>query len=168
MSVYEPVQNIGPEPKPQYDVAQIGPNGHVVNARYRTQPFDNRDHCERCGQKALMACPKCNAPFRGEYIRVHGSYKTPAHCHKCGSEMPWTELNRLAAIAMFADEVTEQHLVTEFKESVGEVCRDTPAAPLAATRLKRLMKKVHESTAKLIHDTIVKIAAETIARSLKP
>lgn len=49
----------------QYDIAQICPNGHVINAQSRVRPEMNKQFCDRCGEQTLTECENCHKPIQG-------------------------------------------------------------------------------------------------------
>jgi hypothetical protein len=84
-----------------YDLAQICQNGHVINSMARDYPNSNQDHCDRCGDPTIVACPSCNSGIRGHYhvpgVIGFSQYTAPAFCYKCGKPFPWTAAGLTAA-----------------------------------------------------------------------
>ncbi len=143
-----------------YDVAQVCPNGHVANDMSSAYPDFNRDFCEDCGEKTIIACPSCNSSIRG---RLHGviyaaEFIPPAYCRKCGNAFPWTQRKIQAAIDL-AVEVggLQGDDATQFDASIREIARDTPQTQVAAHRVKKLIGKVAKSTGSAIRDVMVDI-----------
>lgn len=91
-----------------FDIAQVCPNGHVINSMSVSHPNSNQDHCEHCGERTIAACAGCSSPIRGYYhspgVIGFFEYAPPGYCHKCGSAFPWTE-RRLKAAQDVAIEV---------------------------------------------------------------
>jgi hypothetical protein len=119
----------------------------------------------------LTTCARCGTPIRGEYISpgvivVGFTFDPPAYCHNCGGAFPWTERKRQAAIDLFVDEIQEEAARREFEESVNQVTHDTPQAPVAAGRLRRLFGKLKSGTAEVVRKLVVDIAAEAVKGSL--
>ena len=78
-----------------YDVMQVCLNGHQITDNYNRYPEHRKDFCDKCGEKTITRCPKCNEPIRGDY-HVEGvlaikETPVPEFCHKCGAPYPWTE-----------------------------------------------------------------------------
>jgi hypothetical protein len=145
-----------------YDVAQVCPNGHIANAATRQFPQFNKSFCERCGEKTLTQCPKCNSPIRGDYSEGLGHYSLPFFCNACGAAFPWVELKTRAAIEMFIDETgATGEQAAEFERSVNDVAKNTPAAQLGASRIVRALKSISTGTASAIRSLVVEIASET-------
>ena len=152
-----------------YDTAQICPNGHVTNDRVLENPDGNRDYCERCGEKNLTECPKCNQQIRGTYRNVFMSldrFPLPAHCGGCGNPYPWTERKIAAAIELAALELSEED-AEEFNNSVNEIARDTPQAQVGATRIKGLLHKAAPAAAQVIRNLVVDVASETAKKIIR-
>ena len=49
--------------EPWQDTMQVCPNGHVINASFRKRPYLNKDFCDKCGEKTITNCPKCDKPI---------------------------------------------------------------------------------------------------------
>jgi hypothetical protein len=149
-----------------YDVAQVCPNGHVVNWATIESPTHNKKYCEKCGEPTLSSCPSCHMSIRGEYhvprVISMGSYDLPppAFCHNCGKAFPWTERKQQAAIDLFIEETQDQEEQREFRESVEQITKDTPQANVASKRIMRLLGKVGKGTASAIRDILVNLASE--------
>lgn len=50
-----------------YDVAQICPNGHVINQFTANCSESSTKHCANCGEATMTTCPACQASIRGGY-----------------------------------------------------------------------------------------------------
>jgi len=44
---------------PDYDVAQICLNGHVINTLAGSHPESNKKFCSNCGSMTIMRCLEC-------------------------------------------------------------------------------------------------------------
>ena len=154
-----------------YDIAQICENGHVLNSMAHDHPDRNQNHCDKCGVRAIVACPSCQTAIRGKY-HIPGvigffDYDAPAFCYQCGTSFPWT-VARLRAAEALADEL--EGLTTEdresLKKSLHELVRETPNARVAETRFKRIMRKVgkdgYESMRSLLADIVSEVVRKTI------
>ena len=152
-----------------YDVAQICPNGHVANAHVKTMPEFNQTYCQECGEKTLGACPACAKPIRGSYLESFGSFEPPAFCIYCGKSFPWTS-QRIEAAIQFSlnDEQLNTAEKEDFKQSVGDIVKNTPKAQAAAGRLKRLLLKASKETAGAVRDILVDVASETAKKIIWP
>ena len=82
-----------------HDVQQVCLNGHQITANYNRDTERRKDFCDKCGEKTIQRCAKCNTPIRGAYHDpgVVSSFQTPVpeHCHNCGAAFPWTEKKQL-------------------------------------------------------------------------
>lgn len=151
------------------DTAQICLNGHVINSASEACPQFNKLCCDRCGEKTITACPKCETPIEGHYHRIRvgvSNRSAPAFCHNCGAAYPWTQA-RLKAARQLADELEglkdkEKDLL---KKSLDNIIRDTPGTPLAATRVKRVLAKAKAGGAAALRE-ILKEAATEAAKKL--
>lgn len=79
--------------KPWYDVMQVCLNGHQITSTLKSNPELGQDRCNKCGEKTISVCPKCEAAIRGYYhvtnvLSLH-SVPIPEYCHKCGKPYPW-------------------------------------------------------------------------------
>ena len=80
--------------EPWQDTMQVCPNGHVINDSFRKRPHHNKDFCDKCGEKTITNCPKCDKPIPGDmhYPNVVVASFTqiaPDFCEHCGKEFPW-------------------------------------------------------------------------------
>jgi hypothetical protein len=156
-----------------YDVAQVCPNGHTANDSFREFSDFNKEFCDKCGEKTITSCPKCNNPIRGAYhaqgvIGVF-EYTPPAYCHNCGNAFPWTERKIQAAIELSVEEGNlneEDSKVLE--QSIKDIVRDIPQTQVAASRFKKIMTKVGSSTAGAVKDILVDIVSETAKKIIWP
>ena len=95
-------------------------------------------------------------------------YNPPGFCYKCGTEFPWTERKKIAAIELFIEETQDQDEQREFRESVEQIVRDTPQAQVAGRRINRLLEKVGKSTASVIRDLLVDVVGEAVKKLIVP
>jgi hypothetical protein len=155
-----------------YDVAQVCPNGHVANATTIRFPEDNKDHCDKCGEKTITACPRCQKTIQGFNWgggATTGEYNLPAFCKHCGAAFPWTESKMQAAIDLFLDELAvSEEEKREFEQSIQAVTKDTPAAQVASNRISRSLKKVGEGAKTMILAILKDIASEAAKKTLFP
>jgi hypothetical protein len=148
--------------KDSYDIAQICPNGHVVNAATRTNPQHNQKFCDRCGEATLTTCADCGIGIQGHYADSIGlRYTPPTYCHNCGKPFPWS-IRRLAAAKELADEFDELSAEEKesLKQSLDDLMRDTPQMKVAETRFKRLMKKAGNHAYEGMRDILVDVLSE--------
>jgi hypothetical protein len=151
----------------QYDVAQICPNGHVANDTTQQFPQFNKEYCENCGEKTIASCPQSRGPIRGALNGIHGAYRPPAHCSKCGTAFPWTERNTQAAIELFLDATgATGDDAEQFKANVQAITRDTPQAQVASGRIVKALKKVGVETAEAIRKILVDVASAAVKKTL--
>jgi hypothetical protein len=154
-----------------YDVAQICPNGHVVNSTSSKHPERNEKYCSQCGEETITTCPRCGNPIRGFYWGEVGDaegFRSAAFCHACGKPFPWTERRIQAAIDAFVDEIGPGDDANQFAESVREVARETPKTELAAKRLVRLMGKIKGTAVDLVKKAVDAVACEVAKRIIFP
>jgi len=93
--------------------------------------------CPRCGSRNIDACENCKTPL---YAGSDGG--CPLYCGGCGKPLPWTESGLMAASA-YTDELAGFSVEekTNLKESFKDLTTNTPATPLAASRLRRAIDK---------------------------
>lgn len=80
--------------EPWQDTMQVCPNGHVINDGFRKYPHRNKDFCDRCGEKTITNCPKCDKPIPGDLqdtgvVAIGFPTSAPDFCEHCGKEFPW-------------------------------------------------------------------------------
>jgi hypothetical protein len=143
------------------DQALICENGHVLNEYAVYHSRLNRAFCEKCGSKAIDACPSCSVAIPGGYTYTHdwGStfpnddkkFERGSYCTACGASFPWTD-SALDAGRVLADEIDDLSVEERdrLKKSFEEIARETPQAEVAATRIKKIMTKVGGEGAKSI------------------
>ncbi len=156
-----------------YDIAQVCPNGHTANDSWTRFPDFNKQFCDKCGEKTITTCPKCNNPIRGAYhaegvIGVF-QYTPPSYCHNCGNSLPWTERKIKAAMELSIEEGKidkEDSIVLE--QSIKDIVRETPQTQVAASRFKKIMTKAGSSTAGAVRDILVDIVSETAKKIIWP
>jgi hypothetical protein len=154
-----------------FDIAQVCPNGHVANSETQRHADFNRPFCEKCGEKTLIACPACNRPIRGKY-RAEGfitsnRFTPPSYCFACGKPFPWTERAIQAAIQLSVEEGNLQGDDAEqFKNAVGDIVRDTPATPVAVSRMRKLMGKIGPQAAQFVRDTLKDVVSESVKKAI--
>jgi hypothetical protein len=111
----------------------------------------------------------CSKSIRGEYhadgIISLSYYKPPAYCHACGKPFPWTDRAIQAAIQFSVEEGNLQGDEAEqFKNAVGDIVRDTPATPVAASRVRKVMGKVGPQAAQFVRDTLKDVVSEAVKK----
>jgi hypothetical protein len=153
----------------QYDVGMVCLNGHEVNAACRANPEYSSKFCKECGGPTFDACPKCKAKIRGldnEGFDM-GLWTVPKHCHECGAAYPWTERKEkaLATAIEELDELTDAERDT-LKESIPDAIAETPKTEIAIARFKKAIIKAGVIGGKLLTDTLSKVAAEIVVKSI--
>lgn len=73
---------IGTMPDDHYRGFSPGRLQQMLEKEY-IREVEGLNHCERCGQPSIIACPSCNA-----YILDR--MKRPDYCRVCGKPFPWT------------------------------------------------------------------------------
>lgn len=148
------------------DVQQVCLNGHQITEAAVARPEEKSDHCPKCGEKTITACG-CGAPIPGRKPKLHG-FSTPlAYCGKCGSAFPWTEkrYQALEGILDVMDGLTDAERA-QLKKSIGDLIRDTPSTPLAATLAKTAMTKTSAALGKAFRGVLEKVATEAAKKIL--
>ena len=155
-----------------YDIAQICLNGHVINKEVNEFPQHNQEFCDKCGEKTITKCEKCNANIRGEYyvpgvMAIGFNFPAPKFCYKCGSPYPWTERGLVAAkeLAEEIDNLTKEEKEI-LKKSLDELTKDSPNTQVAALRFKRIMSKVGKSVGDPLKEILINIVSEAGKKAL--
>lgn len=156
-----------------YDTAQVCLNGHTITECASLAPERMSAFCEECGASTITQCPSCNQPIRGRYyvpeLASWSEYKPPAFCPNCGRPYPWTE-RRLAIARSMAESLPglsgdERDLLTT---DLNDLARDTPATPLAVSRLKKLLARVGAETAGMLKSVLVDVLTEATKKAIWP
>jgi hypothetical protein len=156
----------------EYDTALICLNGHMVCDALSRYPQFYKKFCQKCGAQTISACPSCNTRIKGDYY-VPGVFgfetPTPAFCDECGKPYPWTSeaIHAAEDCAAEMDEL-DQSEKDLLKDSIPQIVSDTPATPLAAKRIKRLLAKAGVEGAKALKDVLVNVVSETVKKVIWP
>jgi len=155
-----------------YDVAQVCPNGHVVNTMAREAPQHNQEYCLECGEKTITQCPSCRAEIQGRYyspnvVVLGNAYVPPAYCGKCGAAFPWTgrRLEAAAALANDLEGLSEDER-QRLALTLPDLVRDVPMTKVSADRFKRLVAKAGPQVAEAFRELLVDIASETAKKTI--
>jgi len=155
---------------PSYDIAQICRNGHVTNAFTQRNPEHNQPYCETCGADTLVNCPQCSSPIRGGPREAFITrYEAPSYCLHCGHAFPWTETKLRAAQELAqAQQGLTQDERTILASSISELARETPATPVAASRVKTLLAKAGPAATGMFRELLVDIVSEAVRKMIFP
>jgi len=154
-----------------YRIAEVCPNGHVSTDSADVYPEHREKFCSKCGEATITQCPTCDTNIRGDYYAegVFGSfgYEPPSFCFNCGSPFPWAERKISGAIELIeaADKLTDNEL-TQFKNDLNELTKDSPRVQVASLRFKKVMSKVGGSIAGGVKEIIVDVLSEAAKKSL--
>ncbi len=150
-----------------YDVAQICLNGHVINDRVKSSPEFNKNFCDKCGEKSITCCPKCQTEIQGYYhvegVFVIGSKENaPSYCMHCGNPFPWTAKN----IELLNKAIDETDLDDVFKKDLRDIApnltTDTSESEFAVPKFKRILSKAGEKSQEMVENILAKAIAETL------
>ena len=154
-----------------YDVAQVCQNGHVINSWSGSSPERNEKFCNKCGSPTITNCPNCNFAIRGNVLDDYPilNFEAPKFCINCGIPYPWTQSRLTAAIELASeleniDESDKAILVT----SINDLVKESPAAPVATTKFKKIMTKVGATTASMFRDILVDVLSEAARKAIFP
>lgn len=158
-----------------YHTAQICLNGHVITDTYDRNPEIRQNFCDKCGEKTITACPKCNLKIRGDYevegVCFLGSTMNtaPSFCYNCGAPYPWTKSALEATKELLALESDLSPNELEYlNNNMASILVDTPKTKVVATKFKIALGKVGSATASAIRDIIVDIASESAKKIIFP
>ena len=154
-----------------YDVAQVCQNGHITNQGMNASPQFNKDHCDKCGEKIVSVCEHCSTPIQGRYrgrVSVPKQHP-PAYCHSCGNPFVWTQRTIESAIELSVEIGGLGGADAEqFRSSLDDVLKETPRTPLAASRLRGLLRKTGQEAAGGIRHLIIDLVSETVKKTIWP
>jgi hypothetical protein len=119
--------------------------------------------CTKCGARNITACAQCQTPINHRFPGDIHNY-----CAGCGKAFPWTE-TALATAREYTDELEElsSEDKTILKATFTDLTVDSPKTEIAASRFKRILRKLAPDVAETIRKTIVDIASETAVKLLK-
>jgi hypothetical protein len=158
-----------------YDIAEICMAGHETTDGVRQHPARTSPFCPDCGEPTIRGCPQCKVPIRGDFVpsgrgwRVISPYTPPNYCHGCGAAFPWT-VRRLAAATALSREsgVLTAEEAAQFESDLGHVSRDTPETPVAASRIKRFLKKLGVESGPALTKVLTDVATDAAKKLLFP
>jgi hypothetical protein len=147
-----------------YFARQTCLNGHIISnfvagrADDLTQPF-----CSKCSAPTIINCPSCGKPQHGSLADVISSDRKPDnYCWNCGKPYPWTEKRLQAAEELIReDELLNAEDKAQLTATLPEMTSENPRTTLAATRFKRIIKKMGAALGEAVQKTMVDIASET-------
>ena len=149
---------------PGYDVMQVCLNGHQITDVAETFPHHRKQFCDACGERAIDACPECNAPIQGHLKGVLSlqSADVPNNCPNCGTAYPW----RQGAIAN-AIEVLQMEMDATDAASVPDLLQmvtiEAPRTQVAALKLKKLLGKL----GKPAYDISIHVLSDLMSETAK-
>ena len=119
--------------------------------------------CTKCGARNIAACERCQTPINHRYAGDIHNY-----CAGCGKPFPWTETALMAA-RDYTDELEELSIEDKaiLKATFTDLTIESPKTEIAASRFKRILRKLAPDVAETIRKTIVDIASETAIKLLK-
>lgn len=155
-----------------YRTAEVCPNGHVSTCSADAYPELREKYCSECGEATITQCPKCSATIRGKYyvegvIRLVDDYEPPSFCFNCGNPFPWTERKIEATIELIQTDgnISDEEL-SQFRNDLGDLVKDSPKVQVASLRFKQTMSKVGSSVASGARDIIVDILSEAAKKAI--
>ena len=88
---------------------------------------------------------------------------------KCGHPFPWTKSKLQAAheLAQEIDNISDEDRAI-LQKSIDDLVKDTPATPVAATRFKKIMVKVGQTTAGMFREILVDVLSEAAKKAMFP
>lgn len=156
----------------RYFTAEVCPNGHVTTDAVEDQPEHTEPYCSRCGEATIRRCTNCDTLIRGHYEPddvpgLHVPYDPPAYCFNCGESFPWTERRMSSALELLemAGTLTEDE-ITQTREDLPELVKDSPRVQPASARFGRVLGKVGSSVGTGVRELLVDIVSETAKRAI--
>jgi len=91
-----------------------------------------------------------------------------SYCAGCGEPFPWTE-TALRTAKEYTDELEELSVEDKItlKATFTDLTVDSPKTEIAASRFKKILRKLAPDVAEAIKKTIVEIASETAVKLIK-
>jgi hypothetical protein len=171
-TVKESLDALGP-PKAEsgYRTAQVCLSGHVITGAVEDEWEATANFCPQCGAETICACPKCNVPLRGDHVIEgmisHIAESPPNHCHNCGATFPW-KTAKLEAAKEHAAEIEEldESEKAQLQGAIDDLAAGGARTDLAASRLKRLMKKVGPKVGSGLYKIVLDVATEATKKAI--
>jgi hypothetical protein len=155
-----------------YRTAEVCPNGHVSTDAANVHPELREKYCSKCGEATITQCPECSANIRGDYyvegiIGFGEGYEPPSFCFNCGSPFPWTNRKIEAAIELVqaGGKLSDEEL-SQFRNDLGDLVKDSPRVQVASLRFKQTMSKVGASVASSVRDIVVDLLSEAAKKAI--
>lgn len=155
-----------------YRTAEVCPNGHFSTDAADAHPELREKYCSKCGEATITQCPECNASIRGDYyvegvIGLGGGYEPPSFCFNCGKPFPWTERKIEAAIELVqAGGKLSSEEISQFRNDLGDLVKDSPRVQVASLRFKQTMSKVGTYVASGVRDIVIDVLSETAKKAI--
>jgi hypothetical protein len=94
-----------------------------------------------------------------------GPEPAPSFCHACGQPYPWIE-DALKAAAEAADllENLNEAEREDLKRDLDDLVRETPRAPVAALRFRRVVTKAGREAPELFKDLFVGVVSSAVLK----
>jgi hypothetical protein len=150
-----------PDPNPSYDGEKVLYGWQVPRVE---KTLARRAFCPICGLENVFECQHCEAAIDSDEEQAP---ERPAYCSSCGKPFPWTE-TALTAANEYTDQLEE--LSTEdktvLKATFNDLTADTPRTELAATRFKKLVRKIGPAAGDVLTKIIVNVATEAAKRGM--
>ncbi len=158
------------EPENWYDTAQICRNGHLINDSTVSNPQNNKNFCETCGEPTINQCQHCNTPIQGyEHNGINSwSYTVPRFCRECGKMYPWIAVRMEAARELVNELNLSEEEKEDLKRSMKDLMQDSPRTQVASVKFKRLAAKAGTQAASMLRDVLVDVLSETAKKLLLP
>lgn len=156
-----------------YDTARICLNGHFTNMSVEMRPEDNKNFCDRCGEKTLKTCPSCDNNIRGSYYNgsslLWGVRRLPLFCPNCGKPYPWQELIINASIELIKEieQLSDEEKDTLVK-SIEDIVKESPRQTAAVMNFKKLMPKIGKEVYDGLKSILIDVISETLRKSIFP
>jgi len=146
----------------RYYSGQICLRGHVQSSDGKN-PVEKGEYCQQCGDAVINACPRCEAPIRGQDLHLTSDYARPSFCYKCGRPYPWME-DRLQTAKDLLD--NDDKLSLEEREKLWDLLKyvmSDPKSDLVPAKRKLIeinLAKAGAATRAIVTDLIAKTIAE--------
>lgn len=136
--------------RPEYDVALICDNGHLINRYSIWSKQHNSKFCARCGAATSPACGNCQKPIKGgwrESLEEPSQFPIPKYCEHCGKPHVWTQKVIKAGEDLFAKlEGLSPEDREQLNKSIPDLIYETERTPEAALGIKQAMAKIEKGS----------------------
>ena len=149
--------------------AAVCTSGHVL--RWLVDPSVEIQHCPKCGDRILFACPACSAPLPpdGEMLQW-----VPYHsfCSTCGKPYPWigSEIARAKRALAEAGEAErwDETVMQRAGELIDDIAGERTTPSYVTAGVHWLSQRGAENAAQTVLDVVGRLGTAELKQGMRP